>query len=140
MVRAILRAEASLAAPATVILTNLLAPSPSRTSCWASPAYRPQLVAEIRQAPVARAADPGRAGAAGGEQQAGVVGRSVAVDRDPVEGCLGEAGDQGLQRGRRDRRVGDDKAQHGGHVWRDMPEPLAMPPIATLTPSISASA
>ena len=51
MVRAILRAEAADSAPVTVILTNLVAPSPSRTSCWArSSSTRLQLVAEVGQA------------------------------------------------------------------------------------------
>ena len=94
-----------------------------------------QLVGQIQHHPVERAgeglqppipdpADARRARGAGGEQQAGVVGRGVPVDRHRVEGGAHMQAQHGPQHIGMDVRIGDDERQHGGHVGRDHARPL----------------
>ena len=71
------------------------------------PEFRP-----LRVAPLNRRV----AGQAVGENQHGVVGRSIAVDANAIEGAFDAAAQQLLQKTGFHRGIGGDEAQHGRHV------------------------
>ena len=59
------------------------------------------------------------AGGAVGQQEHGVVGARVAVDAHAVERLLRRLAEQPLGVGRRERRVGENHAEHRGHAGAD---------------------
>ncbi len=70
---------------------------------------------------IARGTDLGRVTAAGGSQQARIIGGGVAVDGDAIEGFFHGAGKTILQQLRFHRHVTGHKSQHRGHVGTDHP-------------------
>ena len=53
---------------------------------------------------------------AGGHQHAGIIGRCITVDGDAVERAVSQFAYPGLQKALRNRCIGGDKTEHGGHV------------------------
>ena len=87
MVRAILRAEASIPRAGDGDLDELARPlAVPHQLLGEIQKHGLELVAEVGQARVGRPLDQRRAALAGGEDQQGVVGGAVAIHRDAVEG------------------------------------------------------
>ena len=74
---------------------------------------------EFLEPAVADPADARCPGSPGREQQAGVIGRGVPVDRYRVEGGPHMQAQHGAQHVRVNVGVRDDEGQHGRHVGRD---------------------
>ena len=58
-------------------------------------------------------------GRSSADQHTGIVGGGVTVHRDPVERLVRQRLHPLIQKWLGDRRIGGDKAQHGGHVRLD---------------------
>ncbi len=126
MARPMTLAARALAAPLTVILTNLLAPSPSLTTCSArSSSKSSSFLRKSRSSgslavsilacdalPVANA------------KRVSLVDVSESTV-DAIEGLGRPFGQQLLQHGGRQGGVGEDEGQHGGHIGGDHPGALA---------------
>ena len=118
------RAAASLFAPRTSISITRCAPSPSATICSASEWQTSSSAAVNARCAADAGLDAGSARGSVGQDEQRVVGGSVAIDRDGVEGSRGDIAQRFLQKRRRDGRIGDYKSQRGGHVGMNHPRAL----------------
>ncbi len=122
---AIRRADSSDTAPVTSTSTNLVAPSPSRTTCNARSSSTPSTaLAERVETRVGGRLYRRDVGGAGREEEQRVGGRCVAVDCDRVEAAANAGRQDLLQHRRRDRRVRRHEGKHRRHIRRDHAGPL----------------
>ena len=117
-------ASALETAPLIRISTNFVAPSPSLTICLARDRRMSPRSCRNCAASGASGRERRIARHAVGHDQGGIVGGGVAVDGDDIEGAVDCLPEDLLQQGGINRRVGNDKRQHGGHVGHDHPRPL----------------
>ncbi len=113
------RASTLDAAPVTLTVTSLVAPSPPRTMPSAS--SRQTAVRPSTNDAVARLVDDDAAGAVG-EQHHAVVGRALAVDGDRVEGVVHRFAQRAVQQRLRHRRIrGDERRASSPSSARSCP-------------------
>ena len=102
------------------MVTNLVAPSPSRTICRArSPQTAPSASRNGSRRRSRQSSTVSLPALPAGEEERHVAGRGVAVDGDRVERAVHRLAEQPVEDRRRQLRVGEDEGEHGRHVRGD---------------------
>ncbi len=112
------------AAPRTLIVTSLVAPSPSSDQHARQPVHQgfqpPRELAE----PSAASLEGGVLGQSVGQYGDGVTRRLITIHADAVERSVNRPPRDAGQGVARNHGIGGDETEHGGQVWLDHPHPL----------------